>query len=172
MPYAIPRRERLSLLERLYVPALLRGLWVTARHFLKNLFHLDDRITIEYPEVTRALAPGYRAEHRLLTRADGSIRCTACMLCATVCPAQCIAITAEEVDDPAIEKRAQSFSIDMLRCVFCGLCVEACPCDAIRMDSGRYQNAAQTRSALLYGMQKLQANEACGATKLSRALLR
>jgi NADH-quinone oxidoreductase subunit I len=170
MPYQIERRERMSLWERAYLPAIVRALLTTARHFFTNLRHPDQRITIEYPEVRRALPPGARAEHRLLAREDGSIRCTACMLCATICPAKCIAIEAEEVDDPRIEKRAKSFTIDLLRCVFCGHCVEACPCDAIRMDTARYENAAFTRSALIYTKEKLLANAAPGQSPLSSSL--
>ncbi len=170
MPYVVERRPRLSIAERIYLPAILRGLAVTARHFVTNLVHPSRRITIEYPEAARPMPPGYRAEHRLTVRPDGSVRCTACMLCATVCPAECISIEAEEVADPQVEKRAASFTIDMLRCVFCGLCVEACPCDAIRMDTGRFDNASFTRSGLLYAMERLQANAAKGASPLSRAL--
>ena len=170
MPYQVERRERMTLWERSYLPAIFRALSVTARHFFRNLAHPDRRITIEYPEVKRRLPPGFRAEHRLTAREDGSIRCTACMLCATICPARCITIEAEEVADPRIEKRAKSFVIDELRCVFCGLCVEACPCDAIRMDTGRYENASFTRSALVYTKERLLANAAEGQSPLSCAL--
>jgi len=160
----------MTLWERIYLPELVRGLFTTARHFFRNLIHMDTRITIEYPEVKKALPPGYRAEHRLMLREDGTMRCTACMLCATACPADCISIEAEEVDDPAVEKRAKTFVIDELRCVFCGFCVEACPCDAIRMDTGRYENTAFNRASLLYDKEKLLANSAPGASPLSGAL--
>jgi NADH-quinone oxidoreductase subunit I len=71
-----------------------------------------------------------------MKRADGQVRCVACMMCPTACPAHCISIVPEESEDPRIEKRPRIFQIDELRCVVCGLCVEACPCDAIRMDTG------------------------------------
>jgi NADH-quinone oxidoreductase subunit I len=170
MAYQIERRERMSFWERMYLPGIARALTVTARHFFTNLIHLDRRITIEYPDEEHRLPLGARMEHRLMVREDGSIRCTACMLCATICPAKCISIEAEEVPDPTIEKRARTFVIDELRCVFCGLCVEACPCDAIRMDTGRYKNAAFTRSALLYTKEKLLANASEGQSPLSRNL--
>jgi NADH-quinone oxidoreductase subunit I len=92
------------------------------------------------------------------------------MLCQTVCPADCITIEAEEVDDPAIEKRPKSFVIDELKCVFCGLCVEACPCDAIRMDTGKYENSQFKREDFIYDMEKLLNNEAEGQSKLSSGL--
>ncbi len=170
MPYLIDRPSNRSLRVRTYLPGILHGMWITARHFITNLIHLDRRMTIEYPDQRKALPERYRAEHRLMRREDGSLRCTACMLCQTVCPADCISIEAEEVDDPAIEKRAKSFAIDELRCVFCGLCVEACPCDAIRMDTGRYENASFKRDNLIYDKDKLLNNGADGQSPLSRGL--
>ena len=82
----------------------------------------------QYPERHRGL-------HRLMLRDDGQVRCVACMMCPTVCPAHCITIVPEEAPDGRIEKRPKIFEIDELRCVVCGLCAEACPCDAIRMDT-------------------------------------
>ena len=70
-----------------------------------------------------------------MLREDGQVRCVACMMCPTVCPAHCITIVPEEAPDGTIEKRPKIFEIDELRCVVCGLCAEACPCDAIRMDT-------------------------------------
>jgi NADH-quinone oxidoreductase subunit I len=170
MAYQIDRKPKLTLWERVYLPEIIRGLFITGSHFLKNLIFMNRRITIEYPEEKKQLPPGYRAEHRLMKREDGSIRCTACMLCATICPAQCIDIEAEEVADPGIEKRAKYYTINELRCVFCGLCVEACPCDAIRMDTGKYENAAFNRSSLIYNIDHLLDNTPKGASPLSSAL--
>lgn len=170
MSYQIDRKQKMTLWERAYLPEIIRGLAITARHFFKNLINMDKRMTIEYPEQKKKLPAGYRAEHRLMKREDGSIRCTACMLCATICPSSCIEIEAEEVPDPSIEKRAKSYSIDVLRCVFCGLCVEACPCDAIRMDTGFYKNASFDKSSLIYNKELLLANTPGGASPLSAAL--
>ena len=170
MAYLIDRPSPKSFWERIYLPEVLRGMMITARHFLRNLVKMKSRITIEYPEQRRPLPPGYRAEHRLMRRENGEIRCTACMLCATICPANCIEIEAEEVDDPRVEKRPKSFVIDELRCAFCGLCVEVCPCDAIRMDTGAYENASFDRSVLIYDKERLLANTPEGASPLSSAL--
>lgn len=168
--YQIDRREKMTLLERLYLPAILSGMAITGWHFLKSLIWRERRITIEYPEVKKQLPPGYRAEHRLMRREDGSIRCTACMLCATICPARCIEIEAEDVGDDKVEKRAKHFTINELRCVFCGLCVEACPCDAIRMDTGKFENATFDRTSAIYDKEKLLNNQAPGQSSLSVGL--
>jgi len=170
MSYPIDRKSKMTLWEKTYLPEIFRAMAVTAAHFLRNLLRMSNRITIEYPEQERELPAGYRAEHRLMKRPDGTLRCTACMLCATICPSNCISIEAEESADPSVEKRARSFRIDMLRCVFCGLCVEACPCDAIRMDTGRFKNAAFDRSSLVYGKDRLLSNGPLGGSELSRAL--
>ncbi len=170
MSYYIDRPEGRTIWEKIYIPEILRGLFITGRHFLKNLIFMNRRMTVEYPDVKRKMPPGYRAEHRLMRREDGTIRCTACMLCATICPSSCIDIEAEEINGSPYEKRAKTYIINELRCVFCGLCVEACPCDAIRMDSGRYENASFNRSTLIYTKEKLLENGAPGSSSLSVAL--
>ncbi|HUJ73505.1 MAG TPA: NADH-quinone oxidoreductase subunit I [bacterium] len=126
----------LGLNELTVLPALLGGLRLTVRHFMRNLFGKRDVVTISYPEEKRRVAPRYRGRHRLTVREDGFIKCVACYMCEEVCPAHCIHIEAGEVEDKSVEKYPVVFDIDELRCVFCGLCVEACPKDAIRMDTG------------------------------------
>ena len=138
----------MTFLERLYIWEVLKGLCVTTGHLVRNLgvFLLRAvRIlprnarpwaTIEYPDEARPYAPRYRGRHRLTLHEDGTVRCTACFLCATACPAKCIYIEAQEHDDPNIEKFPRRYEIDTLLCIYCGYCVEACPVDAIRMDTG------------------------------------
>ena len=125
-----PKPYKYTLADRLYLP-LLQGLMVTARHFFKNL--RKSKYTISYPEERRAYSGRYRGHHILTTRPDGSVRCVACFLCATNCPAECIHIEASEQPDVNIEKYPVVYEIDMLRCVFCGYCVDACPEEAIIM---------------------------------------
>lgn len=127
-------RQR-GFVDDLYVPAVLAGLRLTVRHFMRNLFGKRDVVTISYPEEHRRVAPRYRGRHRLTVREDGFIKCVACYMCEEVCPAHCIHIEAGELEDKSVEKYPVVFDIDELRCVFCGLCVEACPKDAIRMDT-------------------------------------
>jgi len=134
-----------GLKEALYLPAVLIGLRITAHHFFRNIFGKRDVVTIQYPEEKRRVSPRYRGRHRLTMREDGFIKCVACYMCETICPAHCIHIEAGEVEDKSVEKYPVVFDIDELRCVFCGLCVEACPKDAIRMDTGIVAMAYSSR---------------------------
>lgn len=144
-------RTTLTFWQRLYIPEIFRGLTITTRHFLVNLFTRRSKVvTQQYPEQPTFVSERYRGRHRLMRKEDGSPRCTACMLCATSCPALCIHIVAGEHPDHTVEKYPTSFMIDELRCVFCGLCVEACPCDAIRMDTGVFALSAYHRENFLY----------------------
>jgi NADH-quinone oxidoreductase subunit I len=130
----VDRSEGLK--EALYLPGIAAGLKLTVRHFVRNLVGKKDVVTINYPEETRPVSPRWRGRHRLTRREDGFLKCVACYMCETVCPAKCIHIEAGEHPDMSVEKYPAKFDIDELRCVFCGLCVEACPKQAIRMDTG------------------------------------
>lgn len=141
--------RRMTLAERIYLP-LIPGLMVTIRHFFQNVLHLKPRVTIQYPEERRQYSHRYRGHHILTTRPDGSVRCVACFLCATNCPAECIHIEAAEQPDVNIEKYPVVYEIDMLRCVFCGYCVDACPEEAIIM-SNNYDMAFYSRSQSVVG---------------------
>lgn len=141
------RREELTLLEKLYVFEIIKGVYQTTSHLLKHFFLYLGQVvginktkkpwaTYEYPDEARPYAERFRGRHRLTLNDDGSMRCTACFLCATACPAKCIYIEAAEHNDTSIEKFPHRYEIDTLLCIYCGYCVEACPVDAIRMDTG------------------------------------
>ena len=149
-----------------YFIEIIRGSIITARHFVVNMvFHVlklfgvktrrKGAVTTQYPEEKKELAFRHRSLHRLMKREDGKPRCVACMLCATVCPSECIYIEAEEDTDPEIQKHPSKFIIDLTRCCFCGFCVEACPEDAIRMDTNQIEIAEYNREALVYDLEKL-----------------
>jgi NADH-quinone oxidoreductase subunit I len=140
-----PQPYRYTLAERMYLP-LLAGMMVTIRHFLGNLLGRRKKYTIQYPEERRAYSHRFRGHHILTTRPDGSLRCVACFLCATACPAECIHIEAGEHPDVNVEKYPVVYDIDMLRCVFCGYCVDACPEEAIIM-SNNYDMAFLDRAS-------------------------
>ena len=148
------------LVQRCGEPQDLVG--VTTRHFVRNLtlhtLHLfgvarDKRaaVTTQYPEERKVYPEGYRGAHRLTIKPDGAVRCTACFLCATACPAKCIHIEAGEHPDAQVEKFPVRYEIDTLQCIYCGMCVEACPCDAIRMDTGIHATAYDSRDQFIYG---------------------
>ena len=132
--------------ESLYLPALFMGFRLTVRHFFRNLFGSKDVVTVQYPEEHRPVAVRWRGRHRLTRREDGFLKCVACYMCETVCPAKCIHIEAGDHPDLSVEKYPVHFDIDELRCVFCGLCVEACPKEAIRMDTGVISMAFTSRN--------------------------
>ena len=131
--------------DNIYIFAILGGLKLTLKHFFYNLFGNKKTVTISYPEQKRAVAPRWKGRHRLTRHENGFIKCVACYMCETICPANCIHIEAAEIFDKSIEKYPVVFNIDELRCVFCGLCVEACPVDAIRMDTGIISMAYNNR---------------------------
>ncbi len=151
----------LRFLQRFYLIEVLKGLGVTLRHFLGNLFARKYTVTVEWPEVKREYSERLRGRHILLSREDGSPRCVACYMCETACPAECIYIEAEE--DPASsvewEKRPRVFTIDLLRCVYCGFCVDACPKEAIIM-SRTHEMAFVTRGEAIVGLPRAPAEGA------------
>ncbi|ACY17008.1 NuoI/complex I 23 kDa subunit family protein [Haliangium ochraceum] len=142
------RVNRPELQEASFLPATIKGLGITLKHFAKNVFRGRGKAYIEtlsYPEEKEPYPERNRGLHRLMQREDGAARCVACMCCPTVCPANCITIIPAETDDQGIEKYPAVFEIDELRCVVCGLCVESCPCDAIRMDTGIHAPPVEER---------------------------
>lgn len=137
-----------------YLPGILTGMGLTFKKMIKNLFNQNKMLTLNYPEEKYEYSPRFKGNHVLTVKKDGSLRCTACMLCATNCPAQCIKITAAEHEDPSVEKFPISYEIDILRCVFCGFCEEACPVDAVRMGP-EWQTPGLNGSSFTYDIQHL-----------------
>ncbi len=145
--------KNMSFAERIYLPAILAGMWITLKHFFSK------KNTVAYPEVERPRAEVYRGQHVLKRDDQGRERCTACGLCAVACPAEAITMVAAEREKGEEnlyreEKYAATYEINMLRCIFCGLCEEACPKEAIFL-TDRIVDAEFNRQDFIYGKDKL-----------------
>lgn len=134
--------------QRSYFTALLSS----AKIALNRL--LAPRTTVEYPEEHLLSPPRYRGNPRLLRDAQGRVKCTACHLCATACPAACIHLEAADAPWRDREKYPRRFEIDLGRCIFCGYCVDACPQEAIAT-SDRRVVAAEKRDDLVFDLDRL-----------------
>lgn len=146
-------KKEMTLAEKLYLPAIAKGLGITLRHFFMK------KPTIRYPEVKREFAPIFRGKHVLKRDEKGAERCTACGLCAVACPAEAITMVAAERKKGEEqlyreEKYAATYEINMLRCIFCGLCEEACPKQAIFLTE-TVTTAEYHRNDFIYGKDKL-----------------
>jgi len=162
---------------------ILRGLLVPVKHFFDT--YIDDLkwlgkkyykpegiayrssaetrgiFSIQYPEEKLPVPEEFRFVPFLVYDEieDGSrkIRCTACGICAKVCPPQCIWIERnndEQTGKPIASPKTYTIDIDL--CMNCGFCAEYCPFDAIRMDhdyelanADRYKNDVLTLETLL-----------------------
>jgi len=116
--------------QKIYLIEIIAGLLITIRHFFRGLVGKTE--TLQFPEERRIYSTRFRGQHYIKS-VNGVENCTACMLCPTVCPAECIHIEAAE--GPNKEKYPEKFEIDILRCCFCGMCEEACPKDAIKLSN-------------------------------------
>ncbi len=154
----VKRKENLGLLERLYLPMILKGLAVTTGHFFRNLrgFATGKRrdFVVQYPEERVDHADAFRGMPVLVALDDGEPRCVACGLCEYACPSRCIHIVPGELPDRGIERWPRVFDIDMSRCMFCGLCEEACPEEAIVM-SREVEISTYTRKSLVWTKEDL-----------------
>lgn len=116
-----------------YCSSIFSGMAKTLQIFFAQITGREKTSTLEWPEQPATYGDRFKGKHFLTRREDGQVRCTACFLCATACPAECIHIVAGQHPTGEIEKFPVRFEIDILRCVFCGFCEEACPVDAIRL---------------------------------------
>ena len=139
---------QIGLAERLYLPAIFAGLGTTVRHMF------SPKVTEQYPEQEPDLPANYRGVHRLNRDEKGRVKCVACYMCATACPAHCIDIVAAPSPWPDREKYPETFVIDELRCIYCGMCEEACPVDAIELTT-LYDLTGLSREEMMFDKEKL-----------------
>ena len=135
--------------EATFLPAIAQGLRTTIEHIVKR-----ETVTQQYPEVKPQLPPNYRGVHRLNRDDQGRVKCVACFLCATACPARCIDIVAAPAPWEDRDKFPETFVIDELKCIYCGMCEEACPVDAIEL-TNIYDLTGQNRAEMMFDREKL-----------------
>lgn len=150
-------------MESIYLPEAIKGFGTTMRHLLSTVTGGKNVKTMQYPEERRDDLPveqggmekkNFRGVHRLNRDERGRVKCVACMMCPTICPARCIHIEAGESPWDDREKYPVKFEIDELRCIYCGMCEEACPVDAIELTT-EYDVVGLTRSEMIFDKEKL-----------------
>jgi NADH-quinone oxidoreductase subunit I len=156
---------------------LLKGLGVTMRHFIEG--YLNDRMpweprysdkwlekhqdidgkglfTIQYPEQRRKISENFRFFPMLIyEETPEEPRCTACGICARVCPPQCIWIERATDEKGRPKARPAGFWIDATICMACGSCAEYCPFDAIKMNQNHEFATPNRDQELFHDMDKL-----------------
>ena len=161
---------------------ILKGIWVALAHFVESYtvdikggrkrYFTEEGVearrtsdtkglfTIQYPEEKLPVPEEFRYLPFLVYDIDDEgnkqIRCTACGICAKVCPPQCIWIT--RAVNPATGRPMPNptiYNIDVDICMSCGFCAEFCPFDAIKMDHD-YEITSYDRFAdNIYTLEKL-----------------
>ena len=156
------KEPKLSLGDQFYLPQVKIGLGTTLKHLFQVVVRNKHRV-IQYPEEKREdlpiekggmNLPTYRGVHRLNKDEEGRVKCVACFMCSTACPAHCIHIEGAESPWQDREKYPQKFDIDELRCIYCGMCEEACPVDAIEL-THTYDIVGLTRQEMIFDKEKL-----------------
>ena len=156
------KEPKLTLSDLGGVPQVLIGLGTTMKHMFDVVVRGKDRV-VQYPEEKREDLPieqggmnlrTYRGVHRLNKDEEGRVKCVACFMCSTACPARCIHIEAAESPWEDREKYPAKFDIDELRCIYCGMCEEACPVDAIEL-THTYDIVGLSRSEMIFDKSKL-----------------
>jgi len=126
------------------------------RRIINQPLDQDGLLTIQYPEEKRLLPEAFRYIPMLIWDTERSEdRCTACGICAKVCPPQCIWIVRDSDEKGKPVTRPSEFYIDAAVCMSCSFCVEFCPFDAIKMNHD-YELAVYERyPQLVYDMEEL-----------------
>jgi NADH-quinone oxidoreductase subunit I len=161
---------------------LIKGLGVTMRHFVESFtydrnplkwFSLKGRydqdwlekrqeidgkglFTIQYPEQKRKVTENFRMTPMLIyDETPDEPRCTACGICARVCPPQTIWIQRATDDRGRPQARPAVFCIDATICMSCGFCAEFCPFDAIKMNQEHERAYTDRDAGMFFTMERL-----------------
>ena len=137
-----------------YLTLFAQGLTTTIKHLTRSIS--GNTMTVSYPDEEPEIGNPqiYRGVHRLNRDEEGRVKCVACFLCSTACPAHCIDIIGTESPWDDREKYPASFTIDELRCIYCGMCEEACPVDAIELTT-LYNLTGRSREEMIFDKEKL-----------------
>ena len=146
------REPQIGILEQLYLPAIFQGLGTTVKHLYRTVTGQD--VTQQFPEERPRLPANYRGVHRLNRDEQGRVKCVACYMCSTACPAHCIDIVAAPSPWKDREKYPETFVIDELRCIYCGMCEQACPVDAIELTT-LFDLTGLSREEMMFDKEKL-----------------
>jgi len=131
-----------------------KSILISMRVTLKYLF--TPAVTVQYPTEKRRLPTRALTQHALTVDLEtGKLKCTACDLCAKICPARCIELTGE---GKGKARGPKTFIIDHNLCMYCNLCVEVCPFDAITMWTGKFELGGYSRADLVYDMETMTAD--------------
>ena len=125
----------MSRAEAIYLPEVIKGLGTTFKHLVGSI--------------------GRGRRNKTMCE-DGRVKCVACFMCQTACPARCIHIEGAEAPWDDREKYPVKFDIDELRCIYCGMCEEACPVDAVEL-TPIYDLVGLTRQEMIFDKEKLLA---------------
>jgi NADH-quinone oxidoreductase subunit I len=161
---------------------LIKGLSVTMRHFIESYWYdrnplqwfslkgrydqewLEKRqavdgkglFTVQYPEQKRKITENFRFTPFLVyEESKEDPRCTACGICARVCPPQCIWIERATDDRGRPQAKPSGFWIDAMICMSCGFCAEFCPFDAIKMNQEHEVAYSDRNEGMFYDLDRL-----------------
>lgn len=136
-------------LNSAFLVEIMKGMGLT----LKMMF--TKPVTILYPEEKRRVYDGFRGRHAFVRDpVSGKEKCIGCMKCANICPAQCISIGKEKIENKLVVVK---YDIEALRCIYCGYCVEICPVCALVLTE-EYEYSATNKAALYFDKEKLLRN--------------
>jgi NADH-quinone oxidoreductase subunit I len=126
----------------MYGSGILKTLAMAFRHFLmtyvediRGWFRQSGHIDIDRaPDPAGPQGRYCSLPFFVIDAGTEQLRCTACGICAQICPVQCIWI--ERAKDPDTGRPLRyplTYYVDTTLCMSCGYCAEFCPFDAVKM---------------------------------------